>query len=103
MKQAFNLDREFIRWFYEDIYPELGSNRSTVQSSGMPHGIDARDYWMRQAYKAGAEAMWNEISYTMAAHACAVEGLEPEFMEPCEIFDRARANMHSHIEQLELF
>jgi hypothetical protein len=52
-----NTDREFIKWFYEEQYPELGSNRR--QCFGMTAGttnIDVIDYWMREAFKAGALA-----------------------------------------------
>jgi hypothetical protein len=52
-----NIDREFIKWFYEEQYPELGSNRRQVYST--THGtqnIDVIDYWMREAFKAGALA-----------------------------------------------
>jgi len=55
-----NIDREFIKWFYEDTYPEQGSNRR--QCYGMTAGttnIDTIDYWMREAFKAGAEAATN--------------------------------------------
>jgi len=52
-----NIDREFIKWFYEEEYPEMGSNRR--QCYGMTAGttnIDTIDYWMREAFKAGAQA-----------------------------------------------
>jgi hypothetical protein len=52
-----NTDREFIKWFYEEKYPELGSNRR--QCYGMTVGttnIDVIDYWMREAFRAGALA-----------------------------------------------
>ena len=52
-----NIDREFIIWFYEEHYPEQGSNRR--QCYGMTAGttnIDVIDYWMREAFRAGAEA-----------------------------------------------
>lgn len=52
-----NIDREFIKWFYEEEYPELGSNRR--QCYGMTAGttnINTIDYWMREAFKAGFEA-----------------------------------------------
>jgi hypothetical protein len=66
--------------------------------------VDVRDYWMREAYKAGAQAMWLEINETLLAYACAVEGLEPELLEPCEVYDRARESLHSYVyKQLELF
>jgi hypothetical protein len=52
-----NIDREFIKWFYEETYPEQGSNRR--QCYGMTAGttnIDIIDYWMREAFKAGVQA-----------------------------------------------
>jgi len=103
MKIQFNLDREFIKWFYEEQYPEMGSNRCQVQATGST-SVDVRDYWMREAYKAGAQAMWLELNETLLAYACAVEGLEPELLEPCEVYDRARESLHSYVyKQLELF
>jgi hypothetical protein len=105
-REPFNLDREFIKWFYEEPYPEAGSNRATVQghSFNFTPNVETRDYWMRQAFKQGAEAMWNDISYTLLAYACAVEGLDPELLTPAEVFDRARENLHSYVyEQLDLF
>ncbi len=40
-----NIDREFIKWFYEEHYPEQGSNRrqcygmtaGTMQAKKSPH------------------------------------------------------------------
>jgi hypothetical protein len=55
-----NIDREFVKWFYEDAYPEQGSNRRQVY--GMTTGttnINTIDYWMREAFKAGAVAATN--------------------------------------------
>ncbi len=55
-----NIDREFVKWFYEEHYPEQGSNRR--QCYGMTAGttnIDTIDYWMREAFKAGAQAASN--------------------------------------------
>jgi hypothetical protein len=52
-----NIDREFIKWFYEEQYPEQGSNRR--QCYGMTAGttnINTIDYWMREAFRAGAQA-----------------------------------------------
>lgn len=106
MKQPqFNLDREFIKWFYEEPYPELGSNRSQVQghSFNLTPNVETRDYWMREAFKKGAEVMWFDLSFTLLDYACAVEGLEPEMLEPCEVYDRARENLHAYVGQLELF
>ena len=59
-----NIDREFIKWFYEEEYPELGCNRRQVY--GMTHGttnINVIDYWMREAYRAGANAAQKEQSW----------------------------------------
>jgi len=102
-REHFNLDREFIKWFYEEQYPEQGSNRVQVHLSSDTN-IDSRDYWMRQAYKAGAEAMWDEVNLALATYACTVEGCEPEMVEPSEVYDRARESLHYYVnEQLELF
>jgi hypothetical protein len=102
-KENFSLDREFIKWFYEEHYPEQGSNRCQVHGMGS-NNVNVRDYWMREAYKAGAQAMWNDINYTLGAYAAQVEGLDPYLVEPCEIFDRARENLHYYVhKQLELF
>lgn len=93
-REQFNLDREFIKWFYEEPYPEMGSNRAQSQAMGMPiAGIDVRDYWMRQAFKAGARAMAQETLDVLADWACAVEGLEPEMLEPCDVYDRSRESL----------
>ena len=105
-KETFNLDREFIKWYYEEQYPEVGSNRSQCHGSAFNFNPDVamRDYWMRDAFKTGAQAMWNEINYTLAQYACAVEGLDPELLEPCEVYDRARESLHAYVNtQLELF
>ena len=99
----FNLDREFIKWFYEQPYPDVGQNRWGVMSTSRMH-VDTVDYWMRQAYKAGAEAMWHDIDHTLLQYATAVEGCDPELLEPCEVFDRARENLWCYVyNQLELF
>ena len=55
-----NIDREFIKWFYEDAYPEAGSNRRQVYSkTENSQNINVIDYWMREAFKAGAVAATN--------------------------------------------
>jgi hypothetical protein len=102
-KPIFNLQREFNRWFFDEQYPEMGSNRAQVYNYGNPQNGSNRDYWMSEAYKAGAESMWNEVNHSLLQYACAVEGLEPELLEPCEVYDRARENLMCHINQLELF
>jgi hypothetical protein len=103
-KPTFTLDREFIKWFFEQPYPELGSNRATVFGYGNANNKENRDYWMQQAFNAGAKAMWNDINETLLDYACAVEGLDPEMLEPSEVYDRARENLHTYVnQQLELF
>lgn len=97
-KPPFNLDREFVQWYHHDDYSGFGATREMY--AGMANNWS---WWMRAAYKAGAEAMWDEINHTLAQYACAVEGLDPELLEPCEVYDRARENLHSHVVQLELF
>lgn len=104
MKLTYNIDREFIKWFFEEPYPERGSNRCQVYMYGNPGNQENRDYWMQQAFRAGAESMWLDIDHTLLQYACAVEGCDPELVEPCEVFDRARENLHCYIhQQLRLF
>ena len=48
--------------------------------------------------------MWQDIDHTLLQYATAVEGCDPEMLEPCEVFDRARENLHLYInQQLRLF
>ena len=55
-----NIDREFVKWFYEDAYPEQGSNRRQVYSTTQnSQNINIIDYWMREAFRAGAQAAAN--------------------------------------------
>lgn len=96
MKLAFNLDREFIKWFFEHPYPDPGSNRAMVFSYGNVGNKENRDYWMRQGFMAGARAMAQETTDVMADWAMACENQEPEMLEPCEVFDRARENLWLH-------
>ena len=57
-----NTDREFIKWFYEDAYPEQGSNRRQVYSTTQnSQNINIIDYWMREAFKAGAASQGYQI------------------------------------------
>ena len=104
MKQPkYNITREFNRWFFDEQYPEMGSNRAQVYMTGNPGNKSNRDYWMRQAFVAGANSMFKEIDTCFLSWACAAEGLDPEMLEPYEVYDRARQNLHYHINQLELF
>ena len=55
-----NIDREFVKWFYEDTYPEQGSNRRQVYGTTQnSQNINIIDYWVREAFKAGAQAAAN--------------------------------------------
>ena len=57
-----NIDREFINWFYEDAYPEQGSNRRQVYSTTQnSQNINIIDYWMREAFKAGAASQHYQV------------------------------------------
>ena len=57
-----NIDREFIIWFYEEQYPELGSNRCQVYNTTRgTQNIDIIDYWMREAFTAGAASQGYQI------------------------------------------
>jgi hypothetical protein len=103
MTKTFTLDREFVRWFYEDTYPQLGSNRSGVMSTSDPLNTLERDYWMRQAFKQGARTMATETTCLLGDWAAACSGLDPELVCPDEIYDRAQENLILHYEQLELF
>jgi hypothetical protein len=104
MKQPkYNITREFNAWFFDEQYPEMGSNRAQVYMTGNPGNRENRDYWMRQAFVAGANSMWSEINLCLIQYACAVEGCDPELLTPAEVYDRARENLHQHINQLELF
>ena len=100
--KTFDFARHFNRWFYDEAYPEMGSNRCQVYAYGNPANSDNRDYWMREAYNAGATAMAQDILVVLAEWACAVEGLEPELVTPAEVYDRARENLW-HYTQLDLF
>ncbi len=104
MKQPkYNITRQFNQWFFDEQYPEMGSNRAQVYMTGNPGNRENRDYWMRQAFVAGACSMLGEIDLCLLQWACAVEGLDPELLTPAEVFDRARENLDAHVQQLELF
>ena len=52
-----NTDREFIKWFYEEHYPEQGSNRRQCFGMADSTKIDVIDYWMREAFRAGVQSV----------------------------------------------
>lgn len=93
--------KNFVNWFFDEPYPQLGKNRATVF---LVTNKGERDYWMSQAYMAGAQAMAKETLNILGDWAAATEGLDPEMLEPSEVYDRARENLHHYIHnQLELF
>jgi hypothetical protein len=100
MTQQYNLDREFIKWFYEEQYPELGSNRCQVALRSTNMSVDVLDHFMRDAYKQGARSISNETRCILSDWACAVEGLDPELTSPAEVFDRAELNLDGYYKQL---
>jgi hypothetical protein len=62
MQKTINLDREFIRWFYEEPYPLVGCNRAWVFNANANPNVNDRDYWMRIAFMQGAQTMVNYIT-----------------------------------------
>lgn len=57
-----NIDREFIKWFYEEQYPEQGSNRRQVYGmTANTTNINVIDYWMREAFRAGAASQGYQV------------------------------------------
>lgn len=103
MIKQYNLDREFIRWFYEDNYPDILNNRAGVMSRTVTLSVAQRDYWMREAYKAGAKNMAGETLCVLGDWTAACSGLDPEFMTPDEVYERAQENLQHYYKQLELF
>ena len=107
MQEQFNLDREFIKWFYEEPYPYSGSNRSQVMK-GDPQPIQTniswQDYWMREAFMQGVRTIAKETLCILSDWGAAAGGLDPDFIEPSEIYERAEENLtHYYTKQLELF
>ena len=102
-KTNFTLDREFIKWFYEQEWPDALNNRATIMKRTPELNVEQRDYWMRQAFKAGAKAMAGETLCILGDWATACSGLDPELTAPDEVFDRAQENLDYYYKQLELF
>jgi len=100
MNNIYNLDREFIKWFYEEPYPDMGSNRAMIAMRSFNTDIDVLDFWMRQAYAQGARSMANETRCVLSDWAGAAEGLDPELFTPSEVFYRAELNLENFYKQL---
>lgn len=73
----YNLDREFIKWFYEDEYPQFGSNRRAVFGRSAEQSIEVIDYWMREAYKAGAARAANETLCKLSEWSAGILEVDP--------------------------
>lgn len=101
--QPFNLDRQFIKWFYEEPYPNDLQNRAGVMRNIPSLNVEQRDYWMRQAFAAGARSMAGETLCILSDWATACEGLDPELVTPSETFDRAEENLTDYYTRLGLF
>jgi hypothetical protein len=99
----FNINREFVRWFYEEQYPQINSNRAQVMKHSGELNTLERDYWMREAFKQGAKILATETTCVLGDWACAVAGLEAETLTPEQVYDRAQENLILYYEQLELF
>lgn len=100
MKHKFSLAKRFQKWYTGDEYPSYSSTRKIhIEQYGL--GSEAnRDYWIQQAFLAGAEAMANETRCILQDYAAACSGLEPELVCPDEVFDRAEYNLKHYYEQV---
>lgn len=50
-----SLHKKFVKWFYDDVYAEPNHNRNGWMRDYADHSNpDHRNYWMREAYMAGA-------------------------------------------------
>jgi hypothetical protein len=58
---------------------------------------------MRCAFKQGAKTLATETACILGDWSMAVEGLEPEMLEPHQVYDRSQENLILYYEQLELF
>ena len=100
MNNIYNLDREFIKWFYEESYPQEGSNRCQVVLRATGTDVDIIDKFMRESFKQGAHNMANETRCVLSDWAGTAEGLDPELFTPSEVFYRAELNLENYYKQL---
>lgn len=57
-----SLDRNFVEWFYEEVYAEPNHNRNGWMYNYMDfENPDHRNFWMREAFLAGATAQTKRI------------------------------------------
>jgi hypothetical protein len=48
------VDKKFIEWFYQEVYAEPNHNRNGwMRDHADMTNHNCRDWWMREAYKAG--------------------------------------------------
>jgi hypothetical protein len=82
----------------------VGSNRSQVFTNNMTTNPshNSRDYWMRQAFLAGAKSTASETTKILGSWATACAGLDPELLSPDEVYDRAQENLLSYYQELGL-
>lgn len=100
MKQEFNLHTSFHKWWTSESYPDKGSTRKTYFETFAKDTEENRQFWMEQAFKAGAQAMANETRCILGDYAAACSGLDPELICPDEIFDRAEYNLKYYFERV---
>lgn len=100
MKQIFTLHKAFTKWYTGDSFPDLGSTRKVHFELYGKDKEQNRDYWMQEAFKAGAQAMANETRCILGDYAAQCSGLDPELICPDEVFDRAEHNLKYYYEQV---
>ena len=100
MKENFTLAKAFHKWWTGDAYPDLGSSRKKHFETFAKDKENNRDYWMQEAFRAGAQAMANETRCILGDYAAACGGLDPEFICPDEVFDRAEYNLKHYYERV---
>ena len=101
-KQAFNIDREFVKFFYEEHFPTNEHNRAGVMAKASLSNVDQRDYWMREAFLAGAKAMAAETSSTLGEWSASSEGCRPKPMSPDEMFASVKAGLDMYYSTIKV-
>jgi hypothetical protein len=65
--------------------------------------IEVIDYWMREAFKAGARAAASDTLETLEDYACATSGLQAELISPDTVYDRAFTSLQHYYKQRNLY
>jgi hypothetical protein len=97
IKLIYSLHHQFSRWFFECEQCE----GKTPDKMFLLKEKGERDYWMEEAYRAGAKAAMNETLCILGDWAAACEGLEPELVVPSEIYDRAAMNLEHYYDEIK--